>query len=53
MVTKEEFETLKAIGDTTTLRNLWIKVYDDKKKEDGLISVFEIIETLLKETRSR
>ena len=48
----EELEVLKIMGDSTKLENLWIKVYDDEKKKDGLISMFEIIETMLESTQT-
>ncbi len=47
MVNEEELEVLKMIGDKCKLKDLWLKVYDDELKKDGLISVFEIIKSVL------
>ena len=52
MVNKEELEILKYFGGSAKLENLWIKVYDDETKKDGLISIFEIFQTILKEMSS-
>jgi hypothetical protein len=48
MVTKEELEALKIIGNSIKVKNMWIRVYDDKTGKDGLVSVSEILEGVVR-----
>ncbi len=52
MVNEEELKVLKLIGDEAKAKNLWLKVYCDKTKRDGLVSVADIIQTVLDEFAS-
>ena len=53
MVNNEELEVLKLIGEEAKAKHLWLKVYNDETKKDGLISIADIIETMLNEFASR
>jgi len=52
MVDSEELKLLKEIGDSCKVKDLWIKVYDDETKKDGLISVLELFESVLRSSQS-
>ena len=49
---KEELEVLKLMGDEIKVKNMWLKVYDEETRKEGMVSVNEILTSIVESSET-